>query len=44
MSSVVAQTYLTPEEYLAFERKLLPSIDCELRLQDVYRRVEVASG
>ena len=22
----------------------LPSIDCELRLQDVYRRVEVASG
>lgn len=66
MSSAAVQTYLTPEEYLAWERKSdtkheylgretewqptefrsladvlsLTSIDCELSLEDIYRRVE----
>ena len=48
MSSVAAQTYLTPEEYFVFERKATTKheylIGCDLRLQDVCRRVEVALG
>ncbi|MDE0423897.1 hypothetical protein F4Y59_02575 [Candidatus Poribacteria bacterium] len=35
MSSIAARTYLTPEEYLAFERK------ATLSLRDIYNSVEI---
>jgi len=43
MSSLATQTILTPEEYIASERKATLKSDyligCELRLQDIYRHL-----